>query len=297
MIYPLPAPFKLYTIAFTLHRYSSGVCAAFIQYAHKDDDNWIVEEKEILNECNDFLFNAVKNAYSDATFQTCDIKYNTQLIALRNCIGRNAIDVTLLPNFEPISAFASLNNKNIPNFTLTVSSHHNLKDEYNNPDFDLTKIKYHVAFNNKEWDYIHTLAKFFSQHMMPVETMMEIALPGITYPLSLSDIHEGDNFYTDMKTVAKVKEIRGLSVKMSDGHDYYVTELRPLPANYLNIFSLKKEKIIEVYKAAEKSPHFYAHLIQTQVRAILPNEELPLKDTCDFVYLSLDTREIEQIEQ
>ena len=108
--------------------------------------------------------------------------------------------------------------------------------------------------------------------------MMERAVPGILYQLQINEVEVGDYFFTSYNTVAKVMSTNGNYIKMSDGNNLQVYDLRPIHFTYLYTDAIDDEDVIRaIFNFPNGNPK-YAHILQNMVRRINPGIHIPLCD-------------------
>ena len=276
--------FKLYNIQFRLERLSDGQeIIAFLRYA------WYVDEYSPtdmgkINELIELVTDFVKRIDPMAMESIKDVYYDTNLICLRNGVRSQYAEVDVEPSFEgSINGLEQFEGRCIPTFSFQIYSAGRLFDEFGNLDFDLTGLSFPINYDEAEWQHYTELADFFRQHMITVTDMMERAMPGLLYPLQINEVEVGDYFFTGYNTVAKVLSTNGNYIKMSDGNNLQVYDLRPVKYTYLDTNDIDDEDVIRAIVIFLNGNPTYAHVLQNMVRRINPDIHIPL---CDAILAS-----------
>ena len=95
--------------------------------------------------------------------------------------------------------------------------------------------------------------------------MMERAMPGILCQLQINEVEVGDYFFTSYNTVAKVMSTNGNYIKMSDGNNLQVYDLRPIHFTYLYTDAIDDEDVIRAIVNFPNGNPKYAHILQNMV--------------------------------
>ena len=208
-----------------------------------------------------------------------DIDYDTNLICLRNSFRLPFANVDVVPSFNDSTDGAELFvGRGIPTFRFQIYSAGNLFDASGFPDFDLSGLSFPMNYDEAEWLYYTELADYYRQHMKTVPDMMEIAMPGLLYPLTIDEVEVGDYFFTSYNTVAKVLSTEGYVIKMSDGNNLQVYDLRPIHFTYLDTDDIDDEDVIRAIVNFPNGNPKYAHILQNMVRRINAGIHIPLRD-------------------
>lgn len=276
--------FKLYNIQFGLKRLSDGQeIIAFLRYA------WYIDEYSptdtlMTNELNELVTDAVKRIDPMAMESIKDVYYDTNLICLHNSVRSEFANVDMEPFFKgSIIGLGQFVGRCVPSFRFQIYSAGHLFDEFGNPDFDLTGLSFPMNNDEAEWQHYTELADFYKQHMITVPNMMKKAMPGLLYPLQIEEIEVGDYFFTSYNTVAKVLSTNGNYIKMSDGNNLQVYDLRPVKYTYLDTNDIDDEDVIRAIVIFLNGNPTYAHVLQNMVRRINPDIHIPL---CDAILAS-----------
>lgn len=271
--------FKLYNIQFNLKMLSDGQeIIAFLRYAWYVDD-YSPKQRIVIKEINDLVTAAVKRIDPMAMESIWDIDYDTYLICLRNSVSPKFVTVNMLPSFIGSTTCALQFDSNIiPSFKIQIYSAGRLFDEFGNPDFELSSLSYPLNYDVAEWQHYTDLADFFKQHMITVPDMMEIAMPGILYSLQIEEIEVGDYFFTSYNTVAKVLSTNENEIKMSDGNNLQVYDLRPINYTYLDSEDIDDGEVLTAIVNFSNEEHRYAHILQNRIRRINAGIDIPLCD-------------------
>lgn len=276
--------FKLYNIQFRLKKLSDGrEIIAFLRYAWYVDE-YSPKERLMISELNELITAAVKRIDPGAMDSIKDIEYDTNLICLRNSFRLPFANVDVLPSFKSsLNGIEQLVRRDIPTFRFQIYSAGNLFDASGYPDFDLSGLSFPMNYDEAEWQYYTELADYYRQHMKTVPDMMEIAMPGLLYPLTIDEVEVGDYFFTSYNTVAKVLSTKGNVIKMSDGNNLQVYDLRPIHFTYLDTDAINDEDVIRVIINFDNEKHKYAHILQNRIRRINAGIYIPL---CDATLVS-----------
>lgn len=280
----LNTPFKLCDVQLTLPLYTKGDCIAFIRFAWYDYDRPRLEQYKIDN-TKDLIVAAIKRAYPDAYETIRDIKTDRDLICLRNSVNPDCLSLTLMP--EPIvvdPSACNLTDPTVPTINLRLYSCANLKDDFGNPDFEINRLSTPVNMNDSDWEGFREIAKFANDQFLSVEQMMDSAMPGLRYPLKADEIHEGDYFYTNLRTISKVKRVEGLIVTMTNGFSDHYSLLRPVQAFYLDLDAIQEtngytdilNESVNFFSSDNKCQ--YAHLFQHKARKYANDIEIPVNE-------------------
>ena len=271
--------FKLYNIQFNLKKLSDGrEIIAFLRYAWYVDE-YSPKQRIMINEINELVTDAVKRIDPVAMESIKDIEYDTNLICLRNSFRLPFANVDVVPSFNDSTDGAELFvGRGIPTFRFQIYSAGNLFDASGYPDFDLSGLSFPMNYDEAEWQYYTELADYYRQHMKTVPDMMEIAMPGLLYPLQIGEVEVGDYFFTSYNTVAKVMSTKGNVIKMSDGNHLQVYDLRPIHFTYLDTDAINDEDVIRaIFNFPNGNPK-YAHILQNMVRRINAGIHIQLCD-------------------
>lgn len=269
-------------VQFTLPRYCGSDCIAFIRFAWQDCER-TVRENCLFEEAKSRIVAAIKRAYPDAFDNIREIKTDNDLILLRNSVKPRSIVLHVFPDVKVDSLAEKIDNNNVPIINLHIYSCTKLTDSYGNPDFETNRLHTPVFLNNHDWEGFREVANFANSSLISVEQMMDSAMPRLRYPLTVDEIHVGDYFYTDFKTISKVKRIEGQVVTMENDFmdDYHL--LRPVPVVYLNLYAIKGcQGYNEILRESinffgnESSPHQYAHQFQHIARSYNESIDIPL---------------------
>lgn len=271
--------FKLYNIQFNLKKLSDGrEIIAFLRYAWYVDE-YSPKQRIMITEINDLVTAAVRRIDPMAMESVKDIDYDTNLICLRNSFRLPFANVDVVPSFNDSTDGAELFvGRDIPTFRFQIYSAGNLFDASGFPDFDLSDLSFPMDFDEAEWQHYLELADYYRQHMKTVPDMMEIAMPGLLYPLTIDEVEVGDYFFTSYNTVAKVLSTEGNVIKMSDGNNLQVYGLRPIHFTYLDSDVIDDEDVIVTIINFDNEKHKYAHILQNRIRRINPGIHIPLCD-------------------
>lgn len=271
--------FKLYNIQFNLKKLSDGrVIIAFLRYAWYVDE-YSPKERLMISELNELITAAVKRIDPVAMESIKDIEYDTNLICLRNSFSLPFANVDVVPSFNDSTDGAELFvGRDIPTFRFQIYSAGNLFDASGFPDFDLSDLSFPMDYDEEEWQHYTELADYYRQHMKTVPYMMEIAMPGLLYPLQIGEVEVGDYFFTNYNTVAKVLSTEGNVIKMSDGNNLQVYDLRPIHFTYLDADAIIDEDVIRAIANFPNGNQSYAHILQNMVRRINAGIHIPLCD-------------------
>ena len=271
--------FKLYNIQFKLKKLSDGrEIIAFLRYAWYVDE-YSPKQRIMITEINDLVTAAVRRIDPMAMESVKDIDYDTNLICLRNSFRLPFASVKVVPSFNDSTDGAELFvGRGIPTFRFHIYSAGNLFDASGFPDFDLSGLSFPMNYDEAEWQYYTELADYYRQHMKTVPYMMEIAMPGLLYPLQIGEVEVGDYFFTSYNTVAKVLSTEGNVIKMSDGNYLQVYDLRPIHFTYLDTDAINDYKVILSIANFPNGNPKYAHILQNMVRRINPGIHIQLCD-------------------
>lgn len=271
--------FKLYNIQFRLERLSDGrEIIAFLRYAWYVDE-YSPKQRVMIREMNELVTAAVKRIDPMAMESISGIDYDTNLICLRNSVIPQYADVDVVPSFEGgIIGLEQFEGRCISTFRFQIYSAGRLFDEFGNPDFDLTGLSFPMNYDVEEWQHYTELADFYKKHIITVPDMMERAMPGLLYPLQNEEIEVGDYFFTNYNTVAKVLSTNENDIKMSDGNNLQVYDLRPVKYTYLDTNDIDDEDVIRAIVIFLNGNPTYAHVLQNMVRRINPDIHIPLCD-------------------
>lgn len=271
--------FKLYNIQFNLKKLSDGrEIIAFLRYAWYVDE-YSPKQRIMINEINELVTDAVKRIDPVAMESIKDIEYDTNLICLRNSFRLPFANVDVVPSFNDSTDGAELFvGRGIPTFRFQIYSAGNLFDASGYPDFDLSGLSFPMNYDEAEWQYYTELADYYRQHMKTVLDMMEIAMPGLLYPLTIDEVEVGDYFFTSYNTVAKVLSKEGNVIKMSDGNYLQVYDLRPIKYTYLDTDDIDDEDVIRAIVNFPNGNPKYAHILQNMARRINPGIHIQLCD-------------------
>lgn len=271
--------FKLYNIQFRLERLSDGrEIIAFLRYAWYVDE-YSPKQRIMIKELNELVTDAVKRIDPMATESVKDIDYDTNLICLRNSVSSQFSNVNVNASFEgSIIGLEQFEGRCIPSFRFQIYSAGRLYDEFGNPDFDLSGLSFPMNYDEAECQNYTELADFYRQHMITVPDMMERAMPGLLYPLQIEEIEVGDYFFTGYNTVAKVLSTNENDIKMSDGNNLQVYDLRPIHFTYLDTDVIDDEVVILAIANFPNGNPPFAHILQNRVRRINAGIHIPLCD-------------------
>lgn len=271
--------FKLYNIQFNLKKLSDGrEIIAFLRYAWYVDE-YSPKQRIMIKEINDLVTAAVKRIDPMAMESIWDIDYDTKLICLRNSVIPKFVTVNMLPSFIGSTTSALQFDRNrIPSFIFQIYSAGRLFDEFGNPDFELSSLSYPLNYDVAEWQHYTELADFYKQHIIKVPDMMKRAMPGLLYPLQIKEIEVGDYFFTSYNIVAKVLSTNENGIKMSDGNNLQVYDLRPINFTYLNTDAIDDEDVIRAIVNFLNGTPTYAHILQNIVRRINAGIHIQLCD-------------------
>ena len=271
--------FKLYNIQFNLKNLSEGKeIIAFLRYAWYVDE-YSHKERLMISELNELITAAVKRIDPLAMESIKDIVYDTNLICLRNSFRLPFANVNVVPSFNDSTDGVELFvGRGFPSFRFQIYSAGRLFDEFGNPDFDLSGLSFPMDYDEEEWQHYIELADYYRQHMKTVPYMMEIAMPGLLYPLQIGEVEVGDYFFTSYNTVAKVLSTEGNAIKMSDGNYLQDYDLRPINYTYLYSDAIYDEDIIRAIVNFSNEEHRYAHILQNRIRRIKAGIDIPLCD-------------------
>ena len=271
--------FKLYNIQFNLKKLSDGrEIIAFLRYAWYVDE-YSPKERLMISELNELITAAVKRIDPVAMESIKDIEYDTNLICLRNSFRLPFANVDMVPSFNDSTDGAELFvGRDIPTFRFQIYSAGNLFDASGFPDFDLSDLSFPMDFDEAEWQHYTELADYYRQDMKTVPYMMEIAMPGLLYPLQIGEVEVGDYFFTSYNTVAKVLSTKGNVIKMSDGNHLQVYDLRPINYTYLNSEDIDDGEVLTAIVYFSNEEHRYAHILQNRIRRINAGIDIPLCD-------------------
>lgn len=299
----LHTPFKICDMQLTLPLYTKGDCIAFIRFAWYDYDRPRLEQYEIDNTKN-LIVAAIKRIYPDAIEVIREIKTDRDLICLRNSVKPDSQPLTLMPEPIVVDPLAcNLTDSTVPTINLRIYSCANLKDDFGNPDFEINRLSIPVNMNDRDWEGFREIANFANDKFLSVEQMMDSAMPGLRYPLKIDEIHEGDYFYTDLRTVSKVKRVEGHIVTMTNGFSDHYALLRPVQAFYLDIDSIQGtngyteilNESVNFFSSDNKCQ--YAHLFQHIARKyakdiVVPiNEPMLASDKVAYVSFDIQTQQ------
>ena len=271
--------FKLYNIQFKLKKLSDGrEIIAFLRYAWYVDE-YSPKQRIMIIEINDLVTAAVRRIDPMAMESVKDIDYDTNLICLRNSFRLPFANVNVVPSFNDSTDGAELCvGRGIPTFRFQIYSAGNLFDASGFPDFDLSDLSFPMDFDEAEWQHYTELADYYRQHMKTVPDMMEIAMPGLLYPLKIDEVEVGDYFFTSYNTVAKVLSTNENGIKMSDGNNLQVYDLRPIKYTYLDTDDIDDEDVIRALVNFPNGNPKYAHILQNMVRRINAGIHIQLCD-------------------
>ena len=271
--------FKLYNIQFNLKKLSDGrEIIVFLRYAWYVD-GYSPTDIGKIKEMNDFATAAVRRIDPMAMESIRDIDYDTNLICLRNSVIPQYANVDVVPSFNDSTDGAKLFvGRCIPSFRFQIYSAGRLFDEFGNPDFDLSGLSFLMNYEEAEWQHYTELADYYRQHMKTVPYMMEIAMPGLLYPLQIGEVEVGDYFFTSYNTVAKVLSTKGNVIKMSDGNNLQVYDLRPIHFTYLDTDAINDYNVILSIANFPNGNPKYAHILQNMVRRINAGIHIALCD-------------------
>ena len=271
--------FKLYNIQFRLERLSDGQeIIAFLRYA------WYVDEYSPtdmgkINELIKLVTDLVKRIDPLAMESIKDVYYDTNLICLRNGVRSQYAEVDVEPSFEgSINGLEQFEGRCIPSFRFQIYSAGHLFDEFGNLDFDLTGLSFPMNYEEAEWQHYTELADFYRQHMITVPDMMERAMPGILYQLQINEVEVGDYFFISYNTVAKVLSTNENEIKMSDGNNLQVYDMRPINYTYLDSEDIDDGEVLTAIVNFSNEEHRYAHILQNRIRRINAGIDIPLCD-------------------
>lgn len=279
--------FKLYNIQFRLKKLSDGrEIIAFLRYAWYEDE-YSPKKRLMMSELNELITAAVKRIDPLAMESIKDIEYDTNLICLRNSFKLPFAEVNMLPSFKSsINGILQFVRRDIPTFRFQIYSAGKLLDAFGYPDFDLSDLSFPMDYDEEEWQHYTELADYYRQHMKTVPYMMEIAMPGLLYPLTIDEVEVGDYFFTSYNTVAMVLSTEGNVIKMSDGSFLQVYELRPINYTYLDSEDIDDENVLVTIINFDGEKHKYAHILQNRIRRINAGIHIPLCDArlaCDGI--------------
>ena len=271
--------FKLYNIQFNLKKLSDGrEIIAFLRYAWYVDE-YSPKQRIMITEINDLLTAAVRRIDPMAMESVKDIDYDTNLICLRNSFRLPFASVKVVPSFNDSTDGAELFvGRDIPTFRFQIYSAGNLFDASGFPDFDLSGLSFPMNYDEAEWQYYTELADYYRQHMKTVPYMMEIAMPGLLYPLQIGEVEVGDYFFTSYNTVTKVLSTEGNVIKMSDGNYLQNYDLRPINYTYLDSEDIDDGEVLTAIVNFSNEEHRYAHILQNRIRRINAGIDIPLCD-------------------
>lgn len=271
--------FKLYNIQFNLKKLSDGrEIIAFLRYAWYVDE-YSPKQRIMITEINDLVTAAVKQIDPMAMESVKDIDYDTNLICLRNSFRLPFVNVDMVPSFNDSTDGAELFvGRGIPTFRFQIYSAGNLFDASGFPDFDLSDLSFPMDYDEEEWQHYTELAGYYRQDTKTVPYMMEIAMPGLLYPLQINEVEVGDYFFTSYNTVAKVLSNKGNVIKMSDGNNLQVYDLRPIHFTYLDTDAIDDYNVILTIANFPNGNPPCAHILQNMVRRINAGIHIPLRD-------------------
>ena len=271
--------FKLYNIQFNLKKLSDGrEIIAFLRYAWYVDE-YSPKQRIMIKEINDLVTAAVKRIDPLAMESIKDIEYDTNLICLRNSFRLPFANVDVVTSFNDSTDGVELFvGRGIPTFRFQIYSAGRLFDEYGYPDVDLSDLSFPMDFDEAEWQHYTELADYYRQHMKTMPYMMEIAMPGLLYPLQIGEVEVGDYFFTSYNTVAKVLSTEGNVIKMSDGNYLQVYELRPINYTYLDSEDIDDGDVLTAIVNFSNEEYRYAHILQNRIRRINAGIDIPLCD-------------------
>lgn len=277
MINFLKDRFKLYNIQFKLKKLSDGrEIIAFLRYAWYEDV-YSPKERLMISELNELVTAAVKRIDPLAMESIKDIEYDTNLICLRNGVRLPFAEVNMLPSFNSgINGIEQFVRRDIPTFRFQIYSAGNLFDASGYPDFDLSDLSFPMDYDEAEWQHYTELADYYRQHMKTVPYMMESAMPGLLYPLQINEVEVGDYFFTSYNTVAKVLSTEGNVIKMSDGSNLQVCELRPIHFTYLDMDDIDDGDVLTAIVNFSNEKQRYAHILHNRIRRINAGIHIPL---------------------
>lgn len=269
--------FKLYNIQFNLKKLSDGrEIIAFLRYAWYVDE-YSPKQRIMIKEINDLVTAAVKRIDPMAMESIWDIDYDTKLICLRNSVIPKFVTVNMLPSFIGSTTSALQFDRNrIPSFIFQIYSAGSLFDEFGNPDFELSSLSYPLNYDEAEWQHYTELADFYKNIIIKVPEMMKIAMQGILYPLQIEEIEVGDYFFTSYNTVAKVLSTNENGIKMSDGNNLQVYDLRPIHFTYLFTEDIDDGDVLTAIVNFSNEEYRYAHILQNRIRRINAGIDIPL---------------------
>lgn len=271
--------FKLYNIQFNLKKLSDGrEIIAFLRYAWYVDE-YSPKQRIMYKEINDLVTAAVRRIDPMAMESVKDIDYDTDLICLHNSVRSVFADVDVVPSFEgSIIGLEQFEGRCIPTFRFQIYSAGRLFNALGTPDFDLSCLSFPMNYDVAEWQHYTELADFYRQHMITVPEMMKIAMPGLLYPLKIDEVEVGDYFFTSYNTVAKVLSTNENGIKMSDGNNLQVYDLRSIKYTYLDTDDIDDEDVIRALVNFPNGNPKYAHILQNMVRRINADIHIPLRD-------------------